>query len=328
MKITPTTALSLVQTAQIAALWDAEFPHTLQHKFYALLESARAWQHFIVEADGQVLAWGGIFTQNNDTRFSLLVATQDQGKGLGKQLIAQMRQYAGELEGWVVDQADVRKQDGSLYPSPLTFYQKLGFEVLPAQRFDTEQLRSVRVRLKAQVFAETERFVLREILPSDEAGMFELDADPEVHRYLGNKPVTDRAQIREVISFIRQQYVQHGIGRWAVVDKHTGEFVGWSGLKFVTEPLNGHQNFYDLGYRLQRKHWGKGIGRETAAAALAYGFEQLNLAEIFAAAACDNVASNSILRGLGFQPSGTFLYDDLKCHWYSHKRSDFKLVGA
>lgn len=328
MKISTTPSLSASQIAQIAAIWNAEFPITLQDKFYALLNNANAWQHFLVEDNAQVLAWGGIFAQKADTRFSLLVAARAQGKGLGKQLIAQMRQHAGELEGWVVDQHDALKLDGSRYTSPLPFYQKLGFEVLPHQRFDTEELRSVRVRLSAQVFAETERFYLREVLPSDEAGFWELDADPEVHRYLGNKPVTDRAQIREVIGFIRQQYVQHGIGRWAVVDKQSGEFVGWSGLKFVTEPLNGHQNFYDLGYRIQRKHWRQGIGKETAAAALAYGFEQLKLEEIFAAAACDNVASNRILRSLGFQPSGIFWYDDLKCHWYSQKRSDFKLPGA
>lgn len=316
MTIIQLQQLSADQITQISQHWDSEYPLSLQGKFNVLLEKGSQWQHFVALTAGMVAGWAGIFTEAGDTRFSIVVAQQAQSKGIGKQLIAQMRQYAGELEGWVVDQADVRKQDGSLYPSPLAFYQKLGFEVLPAQRFDTEALRSVRVRLNARVFAETERFVLREILPRDESGFWELDADPEVHRYLGNKPVTDRAQIRKVISFIRQQYVQNGIGRWAVVEKQTGEFVGWSGLKFVTEPLNGHQNFYDLGYCIQRKHWRRGIGRETAAAALAYGFEQLNLEEIFAAAACDNVGSNKILQGLGFEVSDRFLYDAQLCHWY------------
>lgn len=41
-----------------------------------------------------------------------------------------------------------------------------------------------------KIFAETERLILRELLPSDDYGMFELDSDHEVHRYLGNKPVT------------------------------------------------------------------------------------------------------------------------------------------
>lgn len=34
-----------------------------------------------------------------------------------------------------------------------------------------------------KVFAETERLILRELVPEDVNGMFELDSDPDVHRY-------------------------------------------------------------------------------------------------------------------------------------------------
>ncbi len=57
-----------------------------------------------------------------------------------------------------------------------------------------------------KIFAETERLILREVLASDETGFFELDSDPEVHKYLGNQPVRDIEQVREVIQFIQQQY--------------------------------------------------------------------------------------------------------------------------
>lgn len=323
MTILQLQTLSADQIAQISQLWDSEYPLSLQGKFISLLEKGSDWQHFVAQSASGVVGWAGIFTEAGDTRFSIIVAQNAQGKGLGRELIKQLRQVAGTLAGWVVDQTDALKADGSRYLSPLPFYQKLGFEVLPNQRFDTEELRSVRVQLGPRIFVTTERFWLREVLPSDEAGFWELDADPEVHRYLGNKPVTDRAQIREVIGFIRQQYVQHGIGRWAVVDKQSGEFVGWSGLKFVTDPHNGHQNFYDLGYRIQRKHWRQGIGKETATAALAYGFERLKLEEIFAAAACDNVGSNKILQSLGFRLGNTFFYDDLPCHWYGINKQQY-----
>ena len=43
-----------------------------------------------------------------------------------------------------------------------------------------------------------------------------------------------------VFHFVRQQYRDHGIGRWAVIDKKTNEFIGWTGLKFVTELTNNH----------------------------------------------------------------------------------------
>ena len=56
---------------------------------------------------------------------------------------------------------------------------------------------------------------------------------------------------------IRQQYIDNGIDRWAIINKETNDFIGWTGLKFVTETTNNHINFYDLGYRLIEKYWAK-----------------------------------------------------------------------
>ncbi len=36
-----------------------------------------------------------------------------------------------------------------------------------------------------KVFVETQRLILREIIPEDVHNMFEMDADPDVHLYLG-----------------------------------------------------------------------------------------------------------------------------------------------
>lgn len=167
-----------------------------------------------------------------------------------------------------------------------------------------------------KIFAETERLILREILPSDIEGMFELDSDPEVHKYLGNKPVTDRGKIIDIINFVRQQYIDNGIGRFAIIDKKTNEFIGWTGIKFVTDLTNNHQNYYDLGYRLIRRFWGKGIATEAAIASLEYAFNKLNAKEVYAAASCENIGSNKILQKIGMNFIETFYYEDIKCNWY------------
>jgi len=72
---------------------------------------------------------------------------------------------------------------------------------------------------------ETERLILREILPEDEAALFEMDSDPEVHRYLGNDPVKDIEQIRNAIKFIRKQYSDNGIAVGPVVLKENNELL-------------------------------------------------------------------------------------------------------
>lgn len=79
------------------------------------------------------------------------------------------------------------------------------------------------------IFAETNRLILREIVPEDEGGLFQLDSDPEVHEFLGNQPISNIEQAREVIRFIRKQYIDNGMGRWAIIEKNTGNFVGWTG---------------------------------------------------------------------------------------------------
>jgi len=53
-----------------------------------------------------------------------------------------------------------------------------------------------------KIFVETERLILREILPTDIDGMFELHSDPEVHRFLGNKTVTSKEETINIINAV------------------------------------------------------------------------------------------------------------------------------
>lgn len=166
------------------------------------------------------------------------------------------------------------------------------------------------------IYAETARLILREIVSTDVDALFELDSDPEVHRYLGNNPVTDKSQIVAIIQNIRRQYEENGIGRWAIVSKETGNLLGWTGLKLVREQTNNHIDFYDLGYRLIRKYWGQGIATESAIASLNYGFDTLRIPTIYGIADINNKGSNRILTKLGFQWVETFYTDDILCNWY------------
>jgi RimJ/RimL family protein N-acetyltransferase len=175
-----------------------------------------------------------------------------------------------------------------------------------------------------KVFAETERLILREILSSDIDGMFELDSDPEVHKYLGNKPIINKEQTAAIIDSVRQQYVDNGIGRFAIIDKKTNAFIGWTGLKLEMKLTNNHQNYYDLGYRLIRKYWGKGYATESAVASLDFAFNKLKLEKVYAAASVENVGSNKILRKIGMNFIETFFYENIRCNWYISDRNDYE----
>ncbi|TDB65383.1 N-acetyltransferase [Arundinibacter roseus] len=174
-----------------------------------------------------------------------------------------------------------------------------------------------------KIFAETERLILREILPTDIDGMFELHSDPEVHRFLGNKTVKNKEETNDLINFVRKQYIDFGIGRWAIIEKNTNNFIGWTGLELVTEPINNHKNYYDLGYRLIRKYWGQGIATESAVASLKYAFEKLKTDEVFARADSENIGSDKVLKKVGLKLIETFDLDGIKHNWYKIDGNDY-----
>lgn len=177
------------------------------------------------------------------------------------------------------------------------------------------------------IHIETERLIIREMRQEDEAGMFAMDSDPEVHRYLGNRPYRDINQTKENIAIIQQQYTDNGIGRWVVLLKDTGEFIGWTGFKRMTEMVNGHIGHLDFGYRHACRFWGQGYAYEAAVASLNYGIETLGFENIYATTDVENKGSRRILEKLDFRFIKTFAYDGpglwiqgLPVTWYQLKR--------
>ncbi len=60
--------------------------------------------------------------------------------------------------------------------------------------------------------------------------------------------------------------------------RDTSEMIGFCGLKKLPD-LPGE---VDMGFRLAREHWGRGLATEAAAEVLRFGFETLELERIIA----------------------------------------------
>jgi len=159
------------------------------------------------------------------------------------------------------------------------------------------------------IYIETERLIIRPLNMGDDKGMFAMDSDPLVHKFVGNKPVEKIEQSRDTIAFVMQQYEDFGIGRWAVAEKATNDFMGWVGHKYMKGPVNGHSDYDDFGYRLARRFWGKGYATESGKAALDYGISNLGMKDIYAMTDINNKASRHVLEKLGFRYTGNFNYD-------------------
>lgn len=171
---------------------------------------------------------------------------------------------------------------------------------------------------------ETERLWLRPIEKNDVDRIFLLDSNPEVMKYIGVPVVKELHESEKVIDRIQKQYIDYGIGRFAVIEKATNLLIGWSGLKYLTETINDHINIYDLGYRFLPEFWGKGYATEAAKPFVKLAFEELKLEKLYAMAHAENIGSNKILQKLGFQQNGTFAEHDGICNWYEMDNKSFK----
>ncbi|RMF03937.1 MAG: N-acetyltransferase [Bacteroidetes bacterium] len=170
----------------------------------------------------------------------------------------------------------------------------------------------------------TPRLLLRPLTEADLPDLFILDSNPEVHRYLSQRPISSMQEAEAYLAYILSQYAEYGIGRLAIIEKASGEFVGWSGLKYETE-VRTEFDYYDLGYRLKQNFWGQGIATEAARESLRFGFEDLQLTKICAGADVNNKASNYILgQKLGMRAGGPFTYDGILCHWYELTLEDWQ----
>lgn len=179
-----------------------------------------------------------------------------------------------------------------------------------------------------EVFIETERFILRELIREDVDGIFRLEADPEVHKHLGNNPILIKEQALDEIFFIQAHYEEYGIGRWAIIDKKTNDFVGWVGLEYITEETNGKKNYYDLSYRLIQDYWGKGIATETSLSVLNYAFSIMKINEVYAMAEPENIASCRVLENIGMEFVETFKLDGRLFNWYRVDKESFLALNG
>lgn len=175
----------------------------------------------------------------------------------------------------------------------------------------------------------TPRLILRRFRQQDAEALFAMDSLPEVHRYLGNTPMRSLEQAHETIAMIMDQYEKNGIGRWAVIEKSSGDLAGWSGLKRITEPYsNGRVGFYDVGYRFAPRFWGLGYATESARAALGYGFTVMGLDEIIGTAHAMNTRSRRVLEKCGLSFVEQFYWRNILCDWLSVSRETWRQQQA
>lgn len=144
----------------------------------------------------------------------------------------------------------------------------------------------------------TERLVLRPSRVSDAARIFALDADPEVRRYVDQPDAPTLAQCEATVArFLAIDAATPEHGFW--IAEELGAFVGWFHLKPPRDGEPAEQGDLELGYRLMRAAWGRGLATEGSRALIEHAFGVLRAPRVTAVAIEGNVASIRVMEKLG-----------------------------
>lgn len=143
---------------------------------------------------------------------------------------------------------------------------------------------------------ETERLILRPWRDSDLEPFSRITADPEVMRYFPKTLTLD--ETRETIERLKAQQRDNGFTFFATDLKSSGELIGFIGL--IRTHFEAHFTpAVEVGWRLAKEYWNKGLATEGAKRALRFGFEDHALEEIVSLTATQNLPSRRVMEKIG-----------------------------
>lgn len=161
----------------------------------------------------------------------------------------------------------------------------------------------------------TKRLKLIPFAPDHLEGLFALNSDPEVMRYLGTPQTRD--QVEASIKRQQEKWAKHGFGWWSVFKRGSGELIGAACLQHLahieTNPL-------EIGWRLMPKAQGQGYATEAGQAAMDYAFEIIGETYLTAVTDPENTASARVMERLGMSYIGIQTHYDVPCVTYEIRK--------
>lgn len=166
---------------------------------------------------------------------------------------------------------------------------------------------------------KTERLVLRPLTLDDVDLLWPDISDPEISRQMAWQAHTERSQ---TIDFLKNEVARREAGKgitWAVVKD--GSFCGiFSLIGLVLKHRALTYNKAELAYWLSRKYQRQGIMTEAGRRVLQFAFGELKLHKLFVSHFSNNLASENLIKRLGFRYVGEQLEEFQKDGvWHNHK---------
>jgi ribosomal-protein-alanine N-acetyltransferase len=154
----------------------------------------------------------------------------------------------------------------------------------------------------SQMLMESLRLTLEPLAELHLTDYFRLVGNPEVMKYI-RAPAVDLA---DALTRLRRytDYASRapGLGAFAIFTKENRRFVGVGVL--IHLELKIESGKIEVGYQFLPEEWGQGFAQEVTGCLLKYGFEELELTEIYGTTHPDHLVSQTVLQKCGLTPIG------------------------
>lgn len=151
MQIIKLTQLNETQKEQIFDLWNTEYPEKLVYHsmadFEHYLSRLTEQNHYVLSVtNDKIKGWAITFIRENEKWFAIIISGKLHGKGMGTEMLNELKKKESILNGWVIDHNADKKHNGDRYRSPLEFYIKNGFKVISETRLELEVMSAVKIK--------------------------------------------------------------------------------------------------------------------------------------------------------------------------------------
>ncbi len=176
----------------------------------------------------------------------------------------------------------------------------------------------MQIASKPDVVIETERLLLRRFTANDTDAIFAVIGDPIAMQYYPQKFTRDDAA--KWVERNLRRYDENGYGIFAVALKSSGEVIGDCGL--AQQSVEGLPHL-EVGYHLQRCHWGLGYATEAARACMDYAFCKLAAEKVISLIRPENWPSRRVAERNGMQVEREVTFEGLPHLMYAMRREDY-----
>jgi ribosomal-protein-alanine N-acetyltransferase len=167
-----------------------------------------------------------------------------------------------------------------------------------------------------RIITQTPRLTIREFIPDELEAYLNHFNDEELCFYIPKRTREERVNIfhKAIANYTNGEKLLI----YGMYLKPGNEFIG----SCLIRPFGDEPKTTELGYSINRIHWGKGLATEMAEAMIAIAFEDQEIKQVVAVTVPANTASGRVLEKAGFKQMENLIRGEEELAYFKLERNN------